>query len=81
MNEQSVKDALEAAASNPKVAGVVAAATTSLGTISILSQIQTVLGIISVGIGIVIGIYVVRINRTKSKIYERMLANGESFKE
>lgn len=84
MNEQgqeSVKVALEAVASHPKVASTVAAATAAMGATSILSQVQTVLGLISLGIGCVVGLYVLRINHIKRKIYERMWENGESLRE
>jgi hypothetical protein len=83
MNEQSegVKAALEAVASHPKVASGVAAATTAMGAASLLSQIQTVLGLISLAIGCVVGVYVLRINHIKHKIYERMYEKGESLKE
>ena len=81
MNEQSVKEAFEAVATNPKVASTVAAATASMGAASLLSNIQTVLGLISLAIGCLVGIYVLRIHAIKRKIYERMLERGESFKE
>jgi hypothetical protein len=78
---ENMQAALEAVASNPKVAGVVAAATTSMGAASLLSQIHTLLGIISLLIGCGVGVYVLRINAIKRKIYERMLENGESLKD
>lgn len=83
MNDQSesIKVALEAAASHPKVATSVAAATTAMGAASLLSEISTVLGLISLGIGCIVGIYVLRINHIKHKIYERMYEKGESLKE
>ena len=82
MNDhENMQTALEAVASNPKVAGAVAAATTSMGAASLLSQIRTFLGIISLLIGSGVGIYVLRINAIKRKIYERMLENGESLKD
>jgi hypothetical protein len=82
MSEQeSARAALEAVASNPKVASAVAAATASMGTASLLSEIHTFLGVISLIIGCVVGWYVLRINAIKRKIYERMYENGESLKE
>lgn len=82
MSEQeSAKAALEAVASNPKVASVVAAATASMGATSLVSQIHTILGVISLAIGCIVGLYVLRINAIKRKIYERMYENGESLKE
>jgi hypothetical protein len=78
---ESLASAVEAVASNSKVAVATAAATTAAGTTAILNQIQTVLGIVSVVIGIGIGLYVLRINAIKKQIYQRMLDNGESLKE
>lgn len=82
MNEpENIRAALESLASDPKVASTVAAATTSMGAASLLSQIHTLLGIISLLIGCGVGLYVLRINHVKHKIYERMLADGESLKD
>lgn len=72
---------LENVAANPKVSSAVAAATTSMGAASLLSEIHTVLGIISLLIGCCVGIYVLRANAIKCKIYLRMLEKGESLKE
>lgn len=80
-NPESVKSALETVASNPKVASSVAAFTGSSGVVALLSEIHTVLGAISLLIGCVVGIYVLRINAVKHKIYKRMYDNGESLKE
>jgi hypothetical protein len=80
-DQEGVKTALETVASNPKVASGVAAITSSMGAASLLSEIHTVLGVISLAIGCVVGIYVLRINAIKRKIYERMYENGESLKE
>lgn len=82
MSEQeNVKAALETVASSPKVATIISAITGALGSISILSFTQSFLGLLSIGISCVIGLYVIKINHTKNKIYERMLQDGESFKE
>lgn len=78
---EGTASAVEAIASNPKVASVVAAATTTMGAASVLSEIQTVLGLISLAIGCVIGLYVLRINKIKLQIYERMRDQGASIKE
>ena len=75
------RSTLEAVAGNPKVSSAVAAATTSMGTASLLSEIHTVLGIISLLIGCAVGIYVLRINAIKRKIYERMLRDGVAIKD
>jgi threonine dehydratase len=77
----SVASAVEAVASNPKVAAVASASLTTMGAASVLSQIQTVLGIVSLAIGCGIGLYVLRINAIKYKIYQSMLDKGESLKE
>lgn len=81
MKDETVSNVLEAAASNPKVAGAVAVSLNAMGVASLLSSLQTILGIVSLTIGCGIGIYALKCNMTKNKIYERMLANGESLKE
>lgn len=78
---EGVASAAEAVASNPKVAVAVSAVTSAMGAASILSQIQTVLGLVSLAIGCGIGLYVLRINVIKRRIYQRMWDNGESLKE
>lgn len=78
---ENVRQALEAAASHPKVATAVAVATAGMGVSSLMSAIQTGLGIVSLAIGCVVGLYVVWINHIKAKIYQRMLKDGESLKE
>lgn len=80
-DQENVKAALEAVASNPKVASIVAAANITMGAASILNDIQTVLGLISLAIGCGVGLYAFRIQQIKHKIYQRMLENGESLKE
>lgn len=77
----STAAAVEAVASHPKVAMAVSAGTTALGTASVLAEIQTVLGVVSVLIGIAIGLLVWRINAIKLKIYQRAWQNGELPKE
>lgn len=81
MSDETVSTVLEAAASNPKVATTVAVTLNAMGTAALLSQLQTILGLVSLGIGCAIGIYALRCNITKNKIYERMLKDGESLKE
>lgn len=78
---ESVASAVESVASNPKVAAAASASLTAMGAASVLSQIQTVLGIVSLAIGCGIGLYVLRINAIKFKIYQKMLDKGESLKE
>lgn len=75
------RSTLENVAANPKVSSAVAVATTSMGSASLLSDIHTVLGIISLLIGCGVGIYVLRINMIKRKIYQRMLEKGEPIKD
>jgi len=80
-DQENVRTVLEAAAGHPKVASAVAAATIGLGSGAVLAQVQTALGITSLVIGCIVGLYVRRINAVKLKIYQRMLENGESLKE
>lgn len=78
MNEpETIKQAAEAAANHPAIASAVAASTTTMGTISILSQTQTILGIISVAIGCVVGLFVIRVHWIKYKILRRAYDAGE----
>lgn len=82
MNDQeTVKSALETALSNPKVSSVIAALTGSSGAAALLSQIHTIVGIISLAIGCLVGVYTLRILHIKGKILKRMEQNGESLKE
>lgn len=82
MNDQeTVKSALETALSNPKVSSVIAALTGSSGAAALLSQIHTIVGILSLAIGCLVGIYTLRILHIKGKILKRMEQNGESLKD
>ncbi len=77
MNEpETLKSAIEAAASHPTIASAVAASTTTMGTISILSQTQTILGIISVAIGCMVGLFVMRVHWIKYKLLKRQWDTG-----
>lgn len=80
-DQENVKVALEAVASNPKVASIIAASNITMGAASILNDIQTVLGLISLAIGCLVGLYTLRILHIKGKILKRMEQNGESLKE
>ena len=82
MNDQeTVKSALETALSNPKVSSVIAALTGSSGAAALLSQIHTIVGILSLAIGCLVGVYTLRVLHIKGKILRRMEQNGESLKE
>lgn len=78
---EAVKSALEVAASNPKVAMAVAAATTSLGATSILQLLQGWLGIASLAIGCLVGLFVIRIHAIKYKLLRRAWENGEPLNQ
>lgn len=78
---ENIGAALESVASHPKVAAAVSAATTTMGAASLITQIHTVLGIISLTIGCIVGLYVLRINAVKYKIYQRMWEDGSPLKE
>lgn len=80
MNEpEKFHAAVETVASNAKVSSGVAALAGTAGANAILSDVHTLLGIISLAIGCAVGLYVLWINHTKLKIYQRMLADGESL--
>lgn len=81
MSEEAVGKVLETAANNPKVQVAMAVGLNAMGTAALLSQLQTILGLVSLGIGCAIGIYALRCNIAKEKIYQRMLRDGESLKE
>jgi len=68
MKEESARSAIEAAASNPKVATAIAAGTTSIGAAAKLEVIQGWLSVVSMGVGIVtaivvLGIQLIRLER------------------
>lgn len=77
----TVKAALEAAASNPKVASIVAVTTTSLGAASTMEMLQGWLGIASLAIGCLVGLFVIRIHIIKYRLLLRAWENGESSNE
>jgi len=82
MNDQeNVKTALETALSNPKVSSIIAALTGSSGAAALLSEIHTLVGIISLTIGCFVGLYTLRILHIKGKILKRMEKNGEPLKD
>lgn len=62
---ENVLQAVEAAASNPKIATAVAAATTAAGGALKLELIQSVIGTISLGIGMMTGAVVLAIQLIK----------------
>ena len=65
MNEPNLGAALEAAASNPKVATLVAAGTASIGAASQLEWIQGALSIGSMTVGLATGLVVLGIQTIK----------------
>lgn len=62
---ESVAQALEAAASNPKIASFVAAGTAAAGGALKLELIQSVIGTISLSIGMITGAFVMFIQLIK----------------
>lgn len=80
MNEpEKLQAAIETVASNAKISSGVAALAGTAGANALLSDVHTFLGILSLAIGCVVGLYVLWINHTKLKIYRRMLDAGESL--
>lgn len=71
MTEPSVKTALDAASSHPAVGSTIATAATALGAASMMGFIQGVLGLISMLIGILVGLFVLRLHWIKYKILKR----------
>lgn len=75
---ETVMSAIEVAASNPKVAMTVAAATTSLGAASAMEWVQGALSIGSLLIGCLVGLFVIRVHMIKYRILLRDWENGTS---
>ena len=75
MNEP--ESIIEAAASHPMVASTVAVSTTTGGFISVMMQAQSVLGFVSMAIGCVVGILVIRVYWIKYKLLKREYDQGE----
>jgi hypothetical protein len=61
----TVRSAIEVAASNPKVASIVAASTASVGAATQLEIMQGILSIVSMGVGIFTGLVVLAIQLIK----------------
>lgn len=72
---ETAVEALTEAASNPKIAIGVAATTTSLGAASTLELLQGGLGLASVIIGCIVGLFVIRVHAIKYKILRRAWEN------
>ena len=68
---ETAQSALDAAASHPAIASAVAATTASTGAIAILSQTATVLGVVSLAIGCIVGLLVIRVHWIKYKLLKR----------
>ena len=82
MNEpESVGAALEAAANHPTVQKAVAAGTVVMGSASLLSNVQTVLGLISLAIGCLVGAVVLRNSWIQGKLLQRKWERGEDIDE
>lgn len=62
---ETVKSAIEAAASNPKVATIVATATASAGAATQFDVLQGVFSLVSMGVGIVTALVVLAIQWIK----------------
>jgi hypothetical protein len=58
MKDESVRSALETAASNPKIASAAAAANISLGSLAWMNVAHGLLSMISMGVGIMTGLVI-----------------------
>lgn len=65
MSDETVKSAIEAAASSPKVATVVAAGAASAGAATQFEMLQGMMSIVSMGVGIVTALVVLAIQLIK----------------
>lgn len=83
MNEhhENIRSALETVLSNTKISAAIAALTGTSGAASLLSDIHSFFGVVSLAIGCLVGLYTLRILHIKGKIYKRMEQNGENLKE
>lgn len=77
---ETVRAAIETAASNPKIAMGVAATTTYLGAASMMEVIQGALSVVSLVIGCLVGLFVIRIHMVKYKLLMRAWESGETVK-
>jgi hypothetical protein len=78
---ETIRSAIETAASHPGIASAVAATTSASGAIAILSQTQTILGVVSLAIGCVVGCFVIRCHYLRSKLLQREWDEGIKKKE
>ncbi len=77
MSELSAfRQAFEEAISNPKVATGVAAAMGSLGGAAVLDLVQGFFAFVSLLLGCIIGILVIRVHLVKYKLLKRAWDNG-----
>ena len=73
---ETLRSAIETAANHPAIASTVAATTTTAGMFLTLGTAQTILGMISVAIGCVVGLFVIRVHWIKYKLLKRQWDNG-----
>ena len=73
---ETLRSVVDAAASHPAIAGAVAATTTTSDAIVVLNQTATILGVISIAIGCVVGLLVIRVHWIKYKLLKREWDTG-----
>ena len=68
---ETVRAAAETAANNPFIAGATSVAASAAGLTAILAQVSTALGVVSLLVGIVAGIFVIRVHHLRHKLMMR----------
>lgn len=75
---ENVRAAMMEAASNPSIGGGVSATAIVAGTMAVITQVTTILGFVSIVVGIIAGIFVIRVNHLKHKLMKREWDSGAS---
>lgn len=76
---ESAGAAIEAAANHPTVQKAVAVTTASMGSVALLSDVQSILGMISLAIGCLVGAVVLRNSWIQGKLLQRKWDRGEDM--
>lgn len=77
---ETVRAAAEAVAGNPSIATVTSVTLSGAGLTALLAQVSTVLGAVSLIVGIVVGIFVIRVHHLKYKLMMREWEDGSPTK-
>ena len=78
---ETLRAAAETIASHPSIAGATGVTLSGAGIVAILAQASTVLGVISLVTGIVVGWFVIRVHNLKYKLMMREWNQGVKTNE